>query len=179
MLNDIFAKYVKPASKNESLVNESICEKCGGDCCKTMGCHISPFDLREISEQSIINFIDETGCVSIDWWEGNPITNEHDGTKGFYLRIRNVNSAIVDPAYKRQCSILTDKGCPLAFEYRPKGARELVPGLLQCSPDYSKQQCAIDWYQYIDILSNVYDYYVSKGEVASPDFDWIIEMLGL
>lgn len=180
MLNDIFAKYVKPASKDDSLINESKCEKCGGNCCKTMGCHISPFDLKEVSTQSIIDFIDETGCVSIDWWEGNPATGEQDGTKSYYLRVKNAGSNVIDPAYLGKCSILTDKGCSLSFEYRPKGARELIPEEPECRAAYSKQQCAIDWLQYADILENVFDYYVSKGEVTEvdvPAFEGLIEML--
>lgn len=177
MLNDIFKKYVKPASQDTSLINESICEKCSGNCCKAMGCHISPFDLKEISVQSIINFIDEAKCISLDWWEGNPITNKHDGSKGFYLRIRNLNSPIVDPAYARQCSLLTDTGCPLAFEYRPKGARELVPGVTECKVQYSKQQCAIDWLPYADVLQSVYDYYVSKGESADVLENFLMHFL--
>lgn len=66
------------------------CAKCGGSCCKNMGCHFSPDDFDEISFDALKSEIDK-GFISIDWWE------ESDGGESYYLRIRNVNAPIVDP----------------------------------------------------------------------------------
>lgn len=182
-LNNLFSKYFIPASSDNSKVNTNLCEKCGGSCCKNMGCHISPFDLKEISVESIINLIEESNCISIDWWEGNPITEENTGERAFYLRIRNENSVIIDPSYGGKCSILTDNGCPLSFEYRPKGARELIPNINNkcCRDGYSKRQCAIDWYSYKDIMEQVYDhfhdYYEEKGD-APFEFIQFLNFIG-
>lgn len=168
-LNKIFSKYFNPVIFEQSKINNELCKKCDGSCCKTMGCHISPFNLKEISVEFIISLINESGCVSIDWWDGNPITNEHDNQRVYFLRIKNINSNIIDPSFGGTCSILTDNGCPLSYEYRPKGARELIPDENECRVEYSKQQCAIDWYNYQDIMTQVYDYYFEKGDfVENP-----------
>ena len=88
-LNKVFAKYFIPVPENESKINTELCERCGGLCCQTMGCHISPYDLKEISIESIMSLIDESGCISIDWWEGNPTLDHRNSEKGFFLRIKN------------------------------------------------------------------------------------------
>lgn len=166
-LNKIFSKYFNPVTLEHSKVNTEMCKGCGGCCCKSMGCHISPFDLKEISVKSIINLIDEAQCISIDWWDGNPLTNEHDNTRCYFLRIKNRDSKVIDPSFGGVCSILTDIGCPLSFEYRPKGARDLIPCENDCVDNYSKQQTAIDWMPYQDIMKEVYDYYFAKGDVIN------------
>lgn len=168
-LNDIFKKYFNPSPDEPSKVNNQLCKKCGGQCCKSMGCHISPFDLKNISITSIISLIDESDCISIDWWDGNPITEEIDDSRVYFLRIKNKNSKIVDPSYGGVCSILTNNGCPLSFEYRPKGARDLIPKELYCHDRYSKRQCAIDWLTYQDVMSEVYNHYEDKEEDIFED----------
>lgn len=165
-LNNVFAKFCNPCTLETSKVNTEICKKCGGGCCQAMGCHISPSDLKDISVESIISFINETGCISIDWWEGNPITNERDGQRVYFLRIKNVKGNVIDPSFGGACSILTDIGCPLFYEYRPKGARELIPSEGDCHVGYSKQECAAEWHQYQDVMKQVYDYYFEKGDVV-------------
>ena len=166
-LNDIFSKYVNPVIHDSSKLNIKQCKECGGICCQTMGCHISPFDLKEISYQFIIDFIEETNCISIDWWEGSPFDESDNIYRVYFLRLKNRNAKIIDPSYGGICSILTDVGCPLSFEYRPRGARDLIPEENDCRIEYSKQQCAIDWYPYQNTLEKVYNYYCKKGEVTS------------
>ena len=161
---EIFKKYFKPIQEEQSKINDSICKKCGGECCHNMGCHISPYDLLSISKESIRNLIDESQCISIDWWDGDPVTNENNKEKSFFLRIKNKDSFVIDPSFGGACSILTDSGCPLNFSYRPKGARELIPA--HCNDDcyigYSKQECAIDWLPYNDILKELCKEYMTE-----------------
>ena len=70
-------------------------------------------------------------------------------------------------------------------EYRPKGARELIPSEGECIVNYSKQQAAIDWLQYHDILSEVYEYYFEKGDVVDSPLmaltvlDDLLSLLGI
>lgn len=45
------------------------CAKCGGNCCKHMGCHYSPRDFEDLSFDALKQEI-EKGRISIDWWEG-------------------------------------------------------------------------------------------------------------
>lgn len=44
-----------------------ICKKCKGSCCKTMGCHYSPEDFKDLSFDGLKTEIDK-GFISIDWW---------------------------------------------------------------------------------------------------------------
>ena len=183
---ETFKKYFKPVQEEPSKIEYSICKECGGKCCHSLGCHISPHDLLSISKESIRNLIDESQCISIDWWDGNPITGVNDGEKSFFLRIKNKNSFVVDPSFGGICSILTDSGCPLNFAYRPKGARELipVPGDKDCNVGYSKQECAADWLPYNDILRELCEEYIDKDDCtvnALLDFNIIdpIEALNI
>ena len=155
-LNNIFSKYFI-AFDGEDNSNTEICKKCGGDCCNRMGCHISPFDLKEISFDFIRALIDESNCISIDWWEGDAWEGNYE--RVYYLRLRNEDSEIVDPSWHGKCSILTDVGCSLSFQYRPKGGRGLIPSEEDCCIVYSKYQCCEDWYPYYDILEELHDYY--------------------
>lgn len=74
----------------------SYCKECGGVCCRHMGCHFSPEDFEEISFDYLKDRIENTGCISIDWWEQDP--REDDGinelSKCYFLRMRNRKSGI-------------------------------------------------------------------------------------
>lgn len=180
-LNKVFEKYFIPCTE-EPKENCEICKKCGGGCCKAMGCHISPFDLKEISKESIIALIDESQCISIDWWEGDPITNINDGTKSFYLRIKNIDAKVIDPTFGgHPCMLVTDTGCPLSFAYRPKGGRDLIPHIStnDCDAQYDKQQCAIEWREHLDVMQEVYEYYKEKGEVTQNFMSFMNWLLGV
>lgn len=136
--------------------NKQLCKECGGRCCKRMGCHYSPDDFEEITYESLKKEI-EKGFISIDWWEGNPFEENKDDDIGraYYLRIRNKDGEIVDPSWGGECILLTDDGCLLSYEERPKGARMLEPDEYGCISYYNKQQAARDWYKYNDILSKL------------------------
>ena len=180
---EAYKKYFKPSEEcHKGKTNPQICKGCGGDCCKSMGCHIAPDDLMSLNVGDIISFIDESGCISVDWWEGNPVTNERDGKKYCFLRIKNKNENVIAPSWGGECSILTDTGCSLSFEYRPKGARELIPDLDNCHQNYTKQQCAIDWMQYSDVMEQVYNHYIEiEGEpnVIDDALDNLLGLIGL
>ena len=141
--------------------NKEICSKCKGKCCKTMGCHYSPKDFEEISFEYLMSQIDK-GYISIDWWEGNPFKDDRNIHRAFFLRVRNVESPIVDPSWGGVCILLTEDGCPLSFEERPKGARLLISSANKCKSLYTKENCCIDWIKYHDILEDLHDYYLDK-----------------
>lgn len=141
--------------------NKELCNLCEGACCKSMGCHYSPQDFKEISFESLKVEIDK-GYISIDWWEGNPFDDlDYSIDQAYFLRVRNINSEVVDPSWGGVCSLLTDNGCTLSYEERPKGGRELIPvaGNINCIANYSKQDCAKEWYKHDDILTQLYNYY--------------------
>ena len=62
------------------------------------------------------------------------------------------------------CILLTEDGCPLSFEERPKGARLLIPSANKCKSLYTKEDCCIDWIKYHDILEDLHDYYLDKED---------------
>jgi Fe-S-cluster containining protein len=143
--------------------NKTICSSCGGKCCKNMGCHYSPDDVGEITIESIQSLLN-TGNVSIDWWEGDVLEKERGQV--YYLRVRNVNEGILDPSWGGvPCKLLTKSGCSLSWKNRPKGGRGVIPiegG--NCQTEYSKKQCAIDWYPYQNTLDSVVDSIRYNGE---------------
>lgn len=166
--------------------NKTICSKCKGQCCKQMGCHFSPEDFKEISFEALKAEIDK-GHISIDWWEGNPfeeinysfiasideydfgiseIDEDDEDTieRAYFLRAKNVGANIIDASWGGTCSLLTEKGCSLSYNDRPKGGRELIPveGNKECITNYSKQDCAKEWHTYDDILTQLYDYYAEE-----------------
>ncbi|MFZ2992457.1 MAG: hypothetical protein WA061_01965 [Microgenomates group bacterium] len=137
--------------------NKTICSKCNGECCRGMGCHFSPEDIGKISVESIMNVLD-SGNVSIDWWEGDIFGK--DRNRVFFLRMRNVNSGIIDASWGgKACVLFVDgKGCPLSFEKRPKGGKGVVPKENgKCTTVYSKPDCVKEWYEYQDIMDLVYE----------------------
>lgn len=175
-LIEIFKKYFKPVDNADSdRINYRLCSRCGGGCCRNMGCHISPDDLISVTKDSIRSLINESGCISIDWWDGNPVTKTNTYAddyidRVYFLRIKNKGCKTVDPSYGgTPCYLLTDTGCPLSFAYRPKGGRELIPheNNLECEIIYSKRQCAVDWEPYNDILKELVEEYKNAGDYTS------------
>lgn len=139
--------------------NLEICAKCGGSCCKGMGCHYSPEDFSDLSLDGLKKEIDK-GHISIDWWEGNPFDNEEWIPKAYFLRVRNVDAPVVDASWGGRCSLLTEKGCSLSYGERPKGGRMLIPHEShRCKVEYTKDECARDWYEYIDVLRELEEIY--------------------
>lgn len=138
--------------------NREICSKCGGRCCKSSGCELSPEDIKGGVTKENIMLLLNTGNYSIDWWEGNPFDeNDYSISHSFFLRTRCRDSEIVDPIlYPKPCILLEEgKGCKLAFEERPKAGRALEPREGRCISHYGKQQASQDWYKYNDILREI------------------------
>lgn len=162
-INSVFSKYLNPREVDESLCDKEMCAKCGGRCCKRMGCHFRPQDFKNLTAQSLIDFIDESQCVSIDWWEGNPLDeNDESIERTYFLRVRNKDGRIVEGAWVGECKLLETNGCPLSDEYRPHGGYTLVPAKdadSECVSEYTKQQCVTEWLQYQDVLREVVEHY--------------------
>ena len=47
-LIQIFEKYLNKAEYEEHKVSTEECKKCGGQCCKALGCQFSPSDFKKI-----------------------------------------------------------------------------------------------------------------------------------
>lgn len=135
--------------------NREICTKCGGKCCKHMGCHYSPMDFKDLSYEGLKKEIDK-GHISIDWWNGNPFDDDRNISRVYYLRVRNIESEIVDGSWGGRCSLLTENGCSLTFNDRPKGGRKLIPQEIgACKDLYTKKDCVIEWYEYNETMTKL------------------------
>ena len=177
-----FKRFVIPTNE-DSNEDKSICANCHGNCCEHMGCHISPREIKDISAKSLINFIESSECVSIDWWEGDVIP-DGELEKVYYLRMRNRGFRVEDPSHGGRCIALDKEGCVLDFNYRPAGGRGLLPRPdRRCEVVYSKKQCVEEWREYQDILSEVVKYFSDKGEVEPEKrislFEALDMMLGV
>ena len=144
--------------KIENNENPSVCAKCGGKCCKHYGGIFHPEDFEEISEEALIKAIDK-GDISIDWLE--PDENFGYDQNIYFLRMRHVDAAIIDPAFMGQCVHLTPTGCDLPFDQRAYGCKSLeVDDDMQCSKGcYDKYMAAGDWLAYQDELKALIDHY--------------------
>lgn len=150
---------------NPDFRNNIFCKECGGKCCKRMSCHLSPDDIKcEITYEALKQLL-ETGDYSIDWWECYE-KEDGDEVDGYFIRVRNKNGGIVDPSWGGECSLLTDGGCSLHFEERPKGGRMLLCKTThdgECISHYPKKDCADDWIIYYEILWKLRHYFEWGG----------------
>lgn len=165
--------------KENVFCNPQICKMCGGDCCQRCGCAFSPNDFyvcrsHQFSEEEVFQYFKhflKRGYASIshrklgDRWtgafvmEGISLQKLLEGEGALYIRMRNINSNIVDVwGISSGCCVgLMENGCRFSFEKRPRGGRELMPDLRSCIPVYSEYQAAIDWYPYQNILYKLYE----------------------
>lgn len=148
----------------DKLQNSELCKQCGGRCCQSCGCIFHPSQFKEITENSLLEIL-KTGIISIDWWEGDPrkIDPNFEGTPvkhGYFLRMRNIESDILDPSWcGKPCIIWSpEKGCLLDFEHRPSQGVHLVPILDNCKIDdhkYTKHGLALAWIEYHSVFKSL------------------------
>ena len=143
-------------------VNEEVCKKCRGVCCKQCGCHFSPDDFKEISDEYLKKEL-EKGYISIDYIDGGYL---HRLSGIYILRIRNKNSPVVDiESTGGQCILLDeDKGCPFSYNERPSGAKLLIPEqehkrfifrVKMCEQKYSIKDCCYEWEPHQQVLKKL------------------------
>lgn len=163
----------------ESNEDSSICTKCGGLCCRLMGCEIFPQDVKRwfqtdtITKEHICKLL-ATRLVQLDWYEedvrfmrfgySSEYFDDHEyHERCYYLHMRNGNDPAVFGSFGGRCRALTDTGCSLPWELRPTGGQSLVPTAgFNCIPSYGKPECALAWIPYYDIMDectniNCYD----------------------
>ena len=144
--------------KIENNENPTVCAKCGGKCCKHYGGLFHPNDFEELTEEALIKVIDK-GDISIDWLE--PDEEFGYDERIYFLRMRHVDAAIIDPAFMGQCVHLTPTGCDLPFDQRAYGCKSLeVDDDMNCSKGcYDKYSAAADWLAYQDELKALMRHY--------------------
>lgn len=144
------------------------CAECKGRCCRENGCCLSPDDLfralkknhqelkfermlsKELKEYLLALLKDENGLYAID----RAVSLEGPF---YYLRMRHKCYTFVGVDAMGECVALTETGCILPEEERPKGGR-----FLKSSPDrkciqmYTAEEMYRDWKPYGKILSEIY-----------------------
>lgn len=143
------------------------CTICKGRCCKERGCVLSPEDLsrEELvaleAEGSAYRMLSGTDNANADLQRQYAIdvTYTPDG-RLYYLRMRTKCYTFVGIEGFGECSALTDEGCSLEYERRPKGGRMLKSSQdYHCRQEYGIDDMCADWKPYQRVLSKVYEKY--------------------
>ena len=138
------------------------CARCGGRCCRERGCSLSSEDmLRALSlgadekkdriKEALLRELSEKNLYAIDSF--------HDSGRDFYyLRARHKCYTFIGVEAMGECAALTESGCALPEEERPKGGR-----FLESKPDggcvqhYTKEEMLRDWDPYQPVLKEIWD----------------------
>lgn len=131
------------------------CARCEGECCKRSPGIVHPGDLgpRSSLVEVLVAYV-RTGRWAFDYWEGDPRPKSRQSkpplTECYYLRPATIKAPgkVIDASWGGQCCLLTDAGCSLAFENRPRQCRELVPNPEcpgRCDEPFSKQDIVASW----------------------------------
>ena len=170
------------------------CAECKGKCCRENGCCLSPDDLfralqkknqelnfrrmlqKELKEHLLSLLQKPDGLYAIDRAvsKSGPF---------YYLRMRHKCYTFVGVDAMGECVALSDAGCILSEEERPKGGR-----FLKSSPDrkcvqmYTAEEMFSDWQPYQKILSEIYleyeQIFMNDGTFDACDkayFAWLRE----
>lgn len=155
---------------NKRNENMHICRECGGSCCKNVPCHFSPDDFEDLSYRAMKRLMKKKQYISVVRFSKRIVEMSFDYEVGstykhFYiLRIRTSGTGIAARAGEINdgdlCMLLTETGCKLSYEERPKGARMLIPKWeSQCEQLYNMDDCVHDWVLHQKLLKKLYDYF--------------------
>lgn len=134
-------------------LNHSICEKCGGKCCKAGGCGLMPCDVPEMSVEGIRKMLD-TGKYSITFFCAAtecgiipiPIINAREVDSG------KVNNSII----RKPCALQGEKGCELSDDERPTMGLLYIPiAKGDCRMLVSANDTLNEWFPYKAIMDEV------------------------
>lgn len=140
---------------SSTYVNPSICQKCGGECCKVSGCEYFASDLKSFDYDYIDKLL-QSGEVSItDSFAVVPDkNNEYHLDNILMLRARNKGMSEIDLiSAPRRCAMLKENGCTYDFAHRPGEGRHLVPNANhQCYVDIQEEEEIMEWLPLQDTL---------------------------
>ncbi|MGN1181090.1 MAG: hypothetical protein ACI4SD_07730 [Suilimivivens sp.] len=152
------------------------CLNCKGKCCKEKGCSLSPEDmLKSLQKRNAGNrtanltgetlyrgvlsmLTDEKGMYAVDYFSSK------EGPL-FYLRMKHKCYTFIGIDAIGECVALTENGCMLSEDERPKGGRFLESNeKMQCIQHYTREMMWEDWKPYQEILSLIWKEYKEKFE---------------
>ena len=130
----------------KSCINDEICSKCGGNCCKNEPCILSPDEFLRLNDITYMSNILDMGLLSIA-----PLTLRQDV---FGIRVRgkfDFDTVVTGYCmHSNSCILHTKKGCLLGKTFRPTEGLMLMPeenrnGQRTCSSEYPLSQIITDW----------------------------------
>ena len=91
----------------------------------------------------------------------------------YFLRVRNINSPIVDMySEKKRCILYTKYGCKFDYIHRPSGGKYLIPSnrfytvnnhkVRACHLKYTIMDCCYEWEPYQKVLEELVQYFKEK-----------------
>lgn len=150
----------------EKFEDKSICEKCGGLCCKKSGCGYVIEDFPSFKLMDLKAKLDE-GNISIKTVLYTHTVNGRDKLdKILVLKARSVDKDIVDLfSVSSQCKMLTPNGCAYSLAERPSLGAFLKPSLNgSCKIDDELQLKTIhDWQSHQAVLEKLVKVYTGKN----------------
>lgn len=141
----------------ERTLNQEMCKKCKGRCCKQCGCSHFPEDL-DMTFENIVKKI-KAREISIDRIEHLESFYSKLENPIYYLRAANENEGYLAYGNMGRCVFLTDDGCKLDYEARPSGGRFIVPFWSGCYPLYTHQEFIDKWIPYQNLLKNLIEFF--------------------
>ena len=139
----------------------SVCSECKGQCCKSLGCSLSPEDLLKTmgSKTYSLNLILEilqNNHFAIDSFS-------HLGKPFYFLRMQHKCFTFIGVDAMGECIALSDRGCLLTYNDRPKGGKYLEAREdRQCLQHYTREEMISDWLPYQPVLSSIWDEYYHR-----------------
>src|SRR5208283_1551096 len=116
-------------------INEDLCIKCGGQCCKSVPGCMMPEDIKGNMLIKLVKifkskkYIPEYGYVTVG--KGK---NKREELVFFIRPITKTETFSLQPleSFGGECIFLTLKGCKLKYENRPSGCKLLEPRKRGC-----------------------------------------------
>lgn len=134
--------------------NYELCADCGGKCCKVLAGGAFPEDFKLPLLDSLVGALC-SGDWAVDWWEGDPRKGKNELAICYFIRPAHTNAVgeVKDPSWGGVCVFLTDIGCKLPEQDRPKSCRHLKPiaeadGSCTSGKGTNKESTALAWLPY-------------------------------
>ena len=138
------------------------CGLCKGKCCKEHGCVLSPDDLiramnKVPKREELCEFLmRKDGLFAIDSAMG-------EGQRFYYLRMRHKCYNFIGVDAMGECVALSEDGCTLSYEERPKGGRMLKSSPdFHCRQEYTVEEMQSDWAPFREMLAGIYEEYEKR-----------------
>ncbi len=169
-----------------------ICKECKGNCCKSTGCSLSPEDMiRRIRAQQEMAGAEGMQYTNIEEMKAEKMKTEeiasekglaieeienwlinsncaldsfgYPGGRLLYVRMRHKCFTFIGVDAMGECAALTDTGCRLSYEDRPKGGRMLIASEdHHCTQKYTREMMVEDWMPYQEQLKQIWKKWYEK-----------------